>query len=487
MKNSSSNFFGIDFGTTNSATVGISSYKAEKKEILYGDDEQRPVPSVVAIDKETGKVYTGREAWERRQELSQRCEYIPSVKSLLDGGWSKKIAGKTWTPYLVASEVFQCLQKNVYNQANIMIKDAVVAIPIGFSVKKRNIIRKAALSAGINIKSFISEPTAAFFANYDNVYNDNIVVVFDWGGGTLDVSVLEHYDGKIRELATGGMSIGGDKIDQLLATKIHSKIERKKKKGISFDSMPAENKDMMIVRAERAKRALSDEDTAIISINHYGDYGAVREIIDYDWFSEIIDDIVDKAIQCIENVIEESGINKSKIDRVIMEGGSSNLGPLIEKMEALFGEKLYFPEETMWNVGLGAARLASNPGAYYSNQNISLKLSDGKTFPLLKVGDSLQGWQQQHHFGIIDSDKEARFVFTGSSDIDKDDGRFSTMRVPAYRFLQEHIVLDVCVDDNLVFQAKAHSTMRPKAIYNVWSYPNLKCYYLLPKAGDMNE
>lgn len=487
MDNSFKRCFGIDFGTTNSATVGVTVFKNKTEENKYGDDEQRPIPSVVAINKKNGTIYTGRDAWERRQELSQTCEFIPSVKSLLDKEWSKVIAGKKWTPDLVAAEVFKGLQKNIYGQTGVAMENAVIAIPVGFSAKKREILRKAALRAGIAISSFVSEPTAAFFANYDEVRNDNIVAVFDWGGGTLDVSILKHYDGKVYELATGGMNEAGDAIDLLLANKIHSRIERKKKKGFSYDDMPARNRDMMLVRAERAKKALSDDDTAIISINHYGEYGAVREILDYDWFSEIVDGIVDKAVNCFKDVVSESGLSISQIDRVIMEGGSSNIGPLITKMQSVFGDRLYFPEETMWNVGVGTAKLAASPGEYYSNQKISLKLSDGKSFPLLKEGEALKGWHQRHHFGIVDSDREARFVFTGSPDIDNDDNRFSTMEVPAYRFLQEHIILDVSVDDDQVFQAKATSTMRPSDVYSVWTYPKLKCYYLLPKEGERSE
>jgi molecular chaperone DnaK len=478
-------YFGIDFGTTNSATVGYAVFKNNKKILRYGDDELRPIPSVVAIDRQNGTVYTGREAWERRQELSQTCEFIPSVKTLLDQEWSKVIAGKKWTPDLVAAEVFKCLQKNVFDQTGVTMENTIVAIPVGFSAKKRNILRKAALKAGITIKSFVTEPTAAFFANYDEVKNDNTVAVFDWGGGTLDVSVIRHYDGKIYELATGGMSEAGDAIDLILANKLHSRIERKKKLGLSYDDMSAENRDMMLVRAERAKRALSEDDTAIISINHYGEYGAIHETLDYDWFAEIIGDIVDRAINCIIKVVKESGVKKSDIDRVIMEGGSSNIGPLISKMEGIFGDKLYFPDETMWNVGIGAAMLAATPGTYYSNQKIGLRLSDGHVFPLLKEGEALNGWKQRHHFGIIDSDKEARFVFTGSQDIDEDDNRYSTMPVPAYRFLQEHIILDVSVDENLVFNARATSTMRPSDIYSVWKYERLKCFYKLPKEGGI--
>lgn len=479
--------FGIDFGTTNSATVGYAFMGDAYEKILYGDDEQRPVPSVVAINKHDGTIYTGRDAWERRQELSQDCEFILSVKSLLDQEWSKVIAGRTWTPVEVAAELFRGLQKNVHERTGVVINDAVVAIPVGLNAAKRTLLRNAAAMAGIEITSFVSEPTAAFFANYKDIRNDNTVAVFDWGGGTLDVSILKHHDGKILELATGGRPEAGDIIDLKIAEKVHARIARKKKINIAFEDMSAINRDMMLVRAERAKRAMYDDDTATISINNYGEFGAVRETLEYDWFAEIIDSDVDKAIECFEKVVAESNVGINNIDRIIMVGGSSNLRPLIEKLDARFGEKLYFPEVTMWNVGMGASMLSATPGSYYSNQKIGVRLSDNSLFPLLNENEKIQNWSAKHHFGIIDTNREARLIFAGSKDLDNDDTRFVTLQIPAYVFLQEQIILEANIDKDLVFNVIASSTMRTNEYNRVWRYERLKCFYQLPKEGGIFE
>lgn len=479
--------FGIDFGTTNSATVGYAFMGDAYEKVLYGDDEQRPIPSVVAINRETGVVYTGREAWERRQELSQECEFISSIKSLLDSEWAKTIAGKKWTPVEVAAEVFKGLQKNVHERTGIVIDNSVVAIPVGLNAAKRTLIRSAAAMAGIKITTFISEPTAAFFANYKDIRNDNTVAVFDWGGGTLDVSVLKHHEGSILELATGGRTEAGDIIDLKIAEKMHSKIARKKKINISFEDMPAVNRDMMLVRTERAKRAMYDDDTATISINSYGEFGAVRETLDYDWFAEIISSDIDNAIECFDKVVAESNIGINNIDRIIMVGGSSNLRPLIEKLSMRFGEKLYFPEETMWNVGMGAAMISATPGSYYSNQKVGVRLSDNSFFPLLQKHEKIHNWKAKHHFGIIDSNKEARFIFAGSNDLDDDDTKFVTLQIPSYGFLQEQIILEANIDDDLVFNVIASSTMRTEEYNRIWRYERLKCFYQLPKEGGVFE
>lgn len=189
-------YFGIDFGTTNSATVGYVVMDQKPEAVKYGDEEGRPIPSVVAIDKTTGAVFTGRDAWDKKMELSESCEYISSVKTILDSEQIKTIAGREWTAVDVASEVFKYLKANVHNRTGIDMEEATVAIPVGFSASKRAKLREAAKKAGIHISSFISEPTAAFFANYNELKSSSVVAIFDWGGGTLDVSILQHVNGK---------------------------------------------------------------------------------------------------------------------------------------------------------------------------------------------------------------------------------------------------------------------------------------------------
>lgn len=186
------------------------------------------------------------------------------------------------------------------------------------------------------------------------------------------------------------------------------------------------------------------------------------------------------AMDCLEEAIRQSGVGLANIDRIVMVGGSSNLRPLLEKMNTKYGDKLFFPEETMWNVGQGAAMLAMTPGGYYANQSIGIVLSDNAYYEILKPDTPLQGWEHTCHFGIVDSSKEARFVFGGSPDIEESPERYKTLSVPAYRFLQEQIVLNASVDQNMVFTAVAGSNMQPAKFRRLWEYTRLKCYYKLP-------
>lgn len=475
------NYFGIDFGTTSSATVGYLALNGKADEIQYGDDEDRPIPSVVAIDRNTGEIFTGRDAWDKKMELSVSCEYFSSIKSIIDSDKHWEIAGKTWTTVDIAAELFKTLKKAVTDRSGIIMTKATVAIPVGFKPLKRKRLREAAQIAGIKIESFVSEPTAAFFANYSDLRSSSIVAVFDWGGGTLDVSVLKNENGKVSELATAGRNVAGDFIDNKIAQRIHAKIARKKNIEMAFEDMPASAQDMLRVRAERAKRALGDDDTATISINNYGVYGICRETLDYDWFADIVDPEVEMAMECLDEAVRESGVGLTNIDRIVLVGGSSNLRPLLEKMDRKYGDKLFFPEETMWNVGQGAAKLSLSPGSYYSNQSVGLTLDDGSFFELLAPDAPLKGWSKQCRFGLTDTSKEARFVFAGSPDINASSEKYRTLEVPSYRFIEERIDVKASVDDDMVFRVMAGSSMRSSEYRRVWEYPQLKCYYKLPE------
>ncbi len=477
--------FGIDFGTTNSSVVQCVSLDGKTRRIPYGDDEGRPMPSIVAIDKATGEVFIGREAWNKRSELAQSCECIQSVKSLLEvDGWSKFIAGKWWTAKDIAAEVFKALRNNITgNDSFEEDLKAMVAVPVGFSRSKREAIRNAAKEAGIDVEGFISEPTAAFFANYDELKSEETVVIFDWGGGTLDVSVIRNSGGRISELATTGMPIAGDDIDERLARKVHAKVTRKKGVNLSFDEMSPAARDMLLVRAERAKRALSEDDDTVISLNRYGDIGAFRERVSYEWFEAIIDGIVEDAISCLDRAISDAGETPETIDRIVMVGGSSNIGPLLDKLDTRFGDKLFFPEQTVWSISNGAAQLSQNPGRYHSSQKVGLILADDSYFPLLNPGDPIMDWSKSVDFGLVDKSTEMRVVFSGSKDIDDSEDKQQVVSVPSYRFLEEKLKVHAFVDRNSVFRVELKSSMRKQSDTVFWEYDKLKLYYSLEDCG----
>jgi molecular chaperone DnaK len=468
--------FGIDFGTTNSSVTRYMSTRL-RSELTPYDEEKRPIPSVVAIDKQTGQVHTGLDAWSRRAELQDTCRCIASVKSLLeDEGWGEEIAGHEWTAKEIACEVFQKLRQSVSERGE-HFDTATLAIPVGLAPAARATLREAAQYAGIRIESMVSEPTAAFFAYYNELRGSERVAVFDWGGGTLDVSILRHTRGAITELATKGLDQAGDYIDRELATRIHSMVVREKGESVLFDEMEPRFQDSILVVCERAKRDFSDNDEYVVFVPKYGDMGFFRKVITYDWFSGVVSPIVKSAVSCLDDALSEAGLTDAGIDQVILVGGSSNLRPLREKMLRRFGDKLLFPGDKGWSVSIGAAMLSFAPGAYVAAQDVSIILADGTPYYLLRKGTPIKNWRNAVEFGITDASQTLRVVFSGSADIDDSEERFRLCEVKGYGFLEEKLKLEAWVDENLILRVRMKSSMRPDRDAEVWHYDRLKLSY----------
>ena len=481
--------FGIDFGTTNSSAARYESYHFRTTgggmtdSVVPYDEGGRPIPSVVAIDKRTGEVHTGLDAWERRAELENTCECISSIKSVLDDErWSKTIAGRKWTAVDVASEVFVKL-RDVAKRRQADMDVATLAMPVGLKPAARRTIRKAASYAGIRIESFVSEPTAAFFAYYDDLMSAERVLVFDWGGGTLDVSVLRHSRGRVIELATKGMKFAGDDIDLEIAERIHSFIAREKSMQVAFEDMDSRSRDALVVRSERAKRMLTERGRAVVALNRYGDEGNIRRELSVDWFEEVMSPIVNRAMGCVDLAIAQAGTTDAGIDRVLLVGGSSNLKPLRARMEERFGDRLFFPGDEGWSVSRGAALLSYAPGAYVAAQDVSIILADGTPYYLLREGDRVDGWHRSVEFGITDASQTLRIVFSGSTDIDEDEERLRLTEVRGYGFLEEKLILEAEVDSELVFRVRVRSNMRPGRDAKIWEYDRLKLSYGMGEWG----
>lgn len=472
--------FGIDFGTTSSAVVAMD-VDDDKIRFTKFDELGMPIHSIIAINKKTGELITGRKAWEQKQTLSEDYEIISSVKTFLDDPNYREVAGKKWYPIDIATELFKSLKKFVFKQTAEDMHEATVSIPVDFSAKKRDILRKAALNAGIEIMSFVSEPTAAFFSNYDFLKSCNNIAVFDWGGGTLDVSVLKNQDGKIYELAKSGRSIAGDYLDDKIARAVHSRISKKKGIEIAFDDMPLNCQDKLRVASEQAKRRLSTDSEAKIYAIKYGDYGIVNETLSYEELCNIIEPEIQMSIDCLKDAILESNVGLPNIDKIVLIGGSCRLKALQNRMKKEYGESLlYSPEEPDWDVGKGASLLSSEKGYNYSNQSVGIVLSDNSYYEFLAKDTQLNNWSKSFTLGVTNSSSEAQFVFDGSLDIRNLPDRYRTMEVSLYSFLQETLRVEASVDENLIFKVEACSSMKSKKYKQIWTYDQLKCYYKLP-------
>lgn len=468
-------WFGIDFGTTNSAAFSFTG--VDGKNIIpihYGDDEGRPFPSVVAIDKNTSEVVCGREAKDQRNALQETHMYFSSIKSIIDSDQIWTIAGKEWSAEDIASEILKALKVRVERDSNNVMDEVVMAVPVEYSSKKKAHLRNAARKAGINVKMFISEPTAAFCSNYSELCACKNVAVFDWGGGTLDVVVLNIDHGNISELAAEGMAFAGNDIDLKFAGKMHTRLMRNKTPVIPMEGLPATTRDQLISKCEKAKCDFEDENVVSLSINRYGTYGAVRDSIEYDYFSLLIEQDVENAVNCLKNAIGKAGLNLSSLDRILCVGGSSKLRPLREKLESIFGEDmLLYPDRVMWDIAKGAALIATKKGGYTLSKSIGLQLCDGSYFPLFKEGQPVPCEETELIFSIIDQGENARFIFTDSASEDERE-LYEPFVLPLRGFSDEHISLSCYIDQDNVFKGKLGSNRVSESRAKVWHYENLK-------------
>lgn len=476
--------FGIDFGTTNSAIVRMEFEHTDR----YADDQGLPYPSIIAIDKMTGKVKScGREAWKKRERLRESCEIITSVKTYLGTDKTWNIGESTWSPRRVTTEILKGLKERVAGREDgIDMNSAVVAIPIGFSPIKRRELRRAASDAGINILNFVSEPSAAVFKHYSEVSKWQKIAVFDWGGGTLDIAVVELTDGNVIELSTLGKLLGGNDIDIKIAEWAHMEILKKGGGQISFKEMSSTSRDKMMEEAEQIKRVLSNRYESTIIVFDYDEIDAEEIPMNVDKFVSLIEPELNKAIACLKEAVKQAGLSIDELGCILMVGGSSKLQGLLERMHEAFDCEIIEPDkDSDWHVAQGAALLNKTQGKYRISQNVDLLLSDGTYFSLIKKGEPVVHKEQTVTFGLVEDNQNAHFIFTESDDnaptgLESDRRTIKCLTVPSYGFLFEPIELSFQIDKNLLFKVTAKSLNMAQNDYKKWEYEKMRFSYNLP-------
>lgn len=470
------NYFGIDFGTTNSAVHAIAAIgDTIDDEFDIGENDRRPLPSFVAIHKVTGEVVTGLDA---KGSIADENEYqvFSSIKTIIGEEKEWQIAGNIWTPVDIAAELFNELKKKAENSTQGKMTEAVVAVPVGFSSKKKNNVRKAAEKAGIKVLMFVSEPTSAYCSRASEMRKYHNVAVFDWGGGTLDVVVLRIEGNIVHELSTAGLTMAGNDIDRHLAERICMNAASKSGKDFAFEDLSQKVQLRLLQKCEQAKCDLADEDIVTIMDANLDGHGMMMEKIDYPYFSLLIENEVNHAVDCLMRALSDAGMNKESIDCILCEGGSSRLRPLQEKLLKLFDrKKLIFPRKAMWDIATGVAQIAYKPGCYTLNRPIGLMLSNNKFYPLLKVGQRVPTKEKTVSFGVIDGSDDARFII---SDGDESSQTFTEIFPVKIRGFSDEVLKVSCyVDADMVFRMKIKSNRMPDDFFRVWTYSNLKVSY----------
>lgn len=477
--------YGIDFGTTNSAIV----YKGQT--LGVGDD--RPFPSVVAFHRVTGEIICGPEARRARESLEQQ-DYlvIPSVKRLLGSGESWSIGGKVLTPTDVAAELFKALRRHAQSDSRSLgthLDSAVVSIPVGFQSHRRRELRAAARSAGIEISAFVSEPTAAWFQCRSQIHECRRVVVFDWGGGTLDISVLKILGDEVTELSTAGLERAGDYIDLEIAHWAHSEIMRQRGDTTKFDEMPAADRDRLVAQSELAKIALSSHSSRTIQVYPYGPHDLVQLTFSDEQLRLLTQPLVETAMELVQAGLRRAQVSQDEIDAVILIGGSSRLSSLQERMRAHFAGRVWTPPQPDWTVAEGASRLAEFPGRYELRNRIALILSDDTHYAVLPSDATFDNTWHDHYLGLVEESHAAELVFaevdtSTDNGIDTNPGsrRILYLTVPVQGLWHEPIHIRSRLTPDMTFEVEASTThgKTPEDVRRT-AYEHLRFIYRMPR------
>lgn len=454
--------FGIDFGTTNSAAVKLTGAEIQK----YGDEAGQPLPSVVALDRATGEASCGREVWQKREEYRRSGSYvvIESIKRYLgtDERWPTE--ARVWSPEDVAGVVLKQLSERAAKLGVEAISRAVITIPVEYPAEARRALRRAASKAGIDICTFVTESTAALVRHFTNLQHCRYVAVFDWGGGTLDISVLEIRDGRVLELATEGMDIAGDVIDDDFAQAVHAIVMEQRRENIPFSNMPSVDQDNLRTKCELAKRQFSKQPSTDILLSTYG--GRPLSVpVERSWFESLIATHVDLAIEALVKAVQRAGLSFDALNRLLVIGGSSQLRLLHERFRnnGRFAAAFQASQDAEWDVAAGAALVARSPGNYEIAESIGVLLSDNSFYELIREGERASADARTVSLALVEDAKQANIILAKHVN-----GRRRLMApehilefgVDTNGFDLECIDLSYRIDSDLVLELKANSRAR---------------------------
>ncbi|WP_350280311.1 molecular chaperone DnaK [Kribbella sp. HUAS MG21] len=326
---------GIDLGTTNSV---IAVLEGGEPTVIPNAEGARTTPSVVAFAK-NGEVLVGEVA--KRQATTNVDRTIRSVKRHMGEAWSVDIDGKKFTPQQISAFVLQKLKRDAEAYLGEQVTDAVITVPAYFSDAQRQATKEAGEIAGLKVHRIVNEPTAAALAYGLDKGTEQTILVFDLGGGTFDVSLLEIGDGVFEVKATSGDNhLGGDDWDARIVQWLVTQFKNKNGTDLSGDKMAMQR---LTEAAEKAKIELSSAAETTIHLPYLSltDAGPLHleEKLSRAEFQKMTNDLLERARAPFKAVIKDAGIDVSKIDHVILVGGSTRMPAVADLVKELTGGK----------------------------------------------------------------------------------------------------------------------------------------------------
>ncbi|MBQ9979197.1 MAG: molecular chaperone DnaK, partial [Clostridia bacterium] len=342
---------GIDLGTTNSC---VAVFEGGEPVVIPNPEGARTTPSVVAFTK-TGERIIGQVA--KRQAITNPDKTVMSIKRHMGTDYKVNIDGKVYTPQEISAMTLQKLKADAEAYLGAPVTEAVITVPAYFSDAQRQATKDAGKIAGLEVKRIINEPTAAALAYGIDKENDQKVMVFDLGGGTFDVSILEISDGVFEVLATNGDTmLGGDDFDQRLIDWMVKKFQAENGVDLRSDKMVMQR---LKEAAEKAKIELSGMTSTNINLPFITATAAGPLHFDATLtraeFDRITSDLIDRTIIPTKKALADAGLSVSQIDKVLLVGGSTRIPAVQEAVKKLIGKdpfKGINPDEC---VAVGAA------------------------------------------------------------------------------------------------------------------------------------
>ncbi len=346
-----SKIIGIDLGTTNSC---VAVMEGGEPVVIANAEGNRTTPSVVAFSK-TGERLVGQVA--KRQAVTNPERTIVSIKRHMGSDYKINIDGETYTPPMISAMILQKLKADAESYLGETVSEAVITVPAYFSDSQRQATKDAGRIAGLDVKRIINEPTAAALAYGLDKGDSHKILVYDLGGGTFDVSLMEVGDGIFEVLATGGDThLGGDDFDQRLIDYIADEFKKENNIDLRQDRMALQR---LKEAAEKAKIELSGLMSVNVNLPFITADATGPKHLDMTItrakFNELTADLVEKTIGPMNQAFRDAGVTAKEIDKVILVGGSTRIPAVQEAVQRVTGKEPYKginPDEC---VAVGAA------------------------------------------------------------------------------------------------------------------------------------
>ena len=358
-----SKIIGIDLGTTNSC---VAVMEGGKPTVIANTEGARTTPSVVAFTK-TGERLVGEPA--KRQAVTNAEKTISSIKRDMGTDNGRTIDGKKYSPQQISAMILQKLKADAESYLGEKVTEAVITVPAYFNDAQRQATKDAGKIAGLEVKRIINEPTAAALAYGLDNEKEQKIMVYDLGGGTFDVSIIEIGDGVIEVLATNGDThLGGDDFDNKIINWMLAEFKAKEGVDLSGDKMAMQR---LKEAAEKAKKELSSATTTNINLPFITATSDGPKHFDMDLtrakFDELTHDLVERTAIPVQNALKDAGLTSADLSKVLLVGGSTRIPAVQEKVRQLTGHepnKSLNPDEC---VAIGASiqggKLAGDAGA----------------------------------------------------------------------------------------------------------------------------